>query len=87
MRKILMLVAAVCVSTTAFAADKDLCQVNLQKLKDLKVSSGQIGQPLLAEIQENRRDAETAQKAGNEKECVALTSQALDKVLKADKGQ
>lgn len=86
MKKVLLLAAALMVSGSAFAAE-DLCEINLQKLRDLKVSTGQIGQPLLAEIQKNRMDAEQAQKAGDTKQCIELTSQALDKVIKADKGQ
>lgn len=87
MKKVLLLAAALMVSGSAFAAPSDLCEINLKKLADLKVSTGQIGQPLLAEIQANRKAAEAAKMAGKTDVCIEQSSQALDKVIKADKGQ
>jgi hypothetical protein len=86
MKKVLLLAAALMVSGSVFAAE-DLCEINLQKLRDLKVSTGQIGQPLLGQIQEARMQAETAQKAGKTEECIALTNKALKDVQDAGKGQ
>jgi hypothetical protein len=86
MKKVLLLAAALMVSGSAFAAE-DLCEANLQKLQDEKVSTGQIGQPLLDQIRGKRMEAQAAQKAGDTKKCIDLTTQALVMVNKADKGQ
>lgn len=87
MKKVLVLAAALMVSGSAFAASDDLCKDNLQKLREDRVSTGQIGQPLLDQIRKARMQAEAAQKAGKIDDCIALTNKALMGVDKASKGE
>ncbi|VVO53405.1 hypothetical protein [Pseudomonas fluorescens] len=80
MKRSLLFFVSLVVATPLFAAD-DLCVVNLQKLKELK-QTPVIGQPALGDIQQDRMDAEAAQKAGDTQKCISLTNRALDKVKK-----
>lgn len=83
MKRLVLLIAALVVATPLFAAEtkEDLCKLNLQKLRDLR-QTPVMGQPLLGQIQSDRKDAETAQKAKDYDKCVNLTNRALANVLK-----
>ncbi|MBV6826652.1 hypothetical protein [Pseudomonas sp. PD9R] len=78
MKRFGLFIAALVVATPLFAAD-DLCSINLQKIKDLK-QTAVMGQPQLGEIQQDRMDAEKAQKAGQTQKCIDLTNRALKKI-------
>ena len=78
MKRLGLFFASLVVATPLFAAD-DLCAINLQKLHDLKQTSV-MGQPALGNIQQDRKDAEAAQKAGDKQKCIDLTNRALKTV-------
>jgi hypothetical protein len=80
MKRFVLFIAAFVVAAPLFAAD-DLCTVNLQKLHDLR-QTPVLGQPALGDIQQDRKDAEKAQKDGNKQKCIDLTNRALEKVKK-----
>ncbi len=73
-----LFVVSLVVATPLFAAG-DLCAVNLQKLKELR-GTAVMGQPALGNIQQDRKDAEAAQKAGDKQKCIDLTNRALKTV-------
>jgi hypothetical protein len=78
MKRLALFFVSLVVATPLFAAD-DLCAVNLQKLKELR-QTAVMGQPALGDIQQDRKDAEAAQKAGDKQKCIDLTNRALKKV-------
>jgi hypothetical protein len=78
MKRLGLFFASLIVATPLFAAD-DLCAINLQKLHDLK-QTAVMGQPALGNIQQDRKDAEAAQKAGDKQKCIDLTNRALKTV-------
>ncbi|MBK5512266.1 hypothetical protein [Pseudomonas sp. TH15] len=78
MKRLVLLIASFVVATPLFAAN-DLCAINLQKLHELK-QTAVMGQPALGEIQQARKDAEAAQKAGDTQKCIDLTNRALKTV-------
>lgn len=71
----------------AFAAsDKDLCQINLDKINNGKAllatdTSGKSG-----EIETAVSQAKAAHAAGDEKKCIEITSKALQDLQNSEKG-
>lgn len=78
MKRLGLFIVAFVIASPLFAAD-DLCAVNLQKISDLK-QTAVMGQPQLGQIQQDRMEAEKAQKAGDKEKCIALTNRALKKI-------
>jgi len=83
MKRIALFIAALVVTAPLFAAEsrQALCELNLKKLSDLK-QTPVMGQPLLGQIQSDRKDAEAAHKAKDYDKCVDLTNRALANVMK-----
>ncbi len=72
-----LFLTAALLGSPAFAAE-DLCGANLQTIKDAQVSSGtNLSADTKAELEKTQADAIAAQKAGNDKECIALTEKAI----------
>lgn len=65
--------------------DMKQCNVNLQKLRDLRASIAVVPEPLLSEVKSLRMDAEDAKQDGNPKQCISDTLQALQKLRTAGK--
>jgi hypothetical protein len=83
-RSILFMVAAL-VATPLFAAE-DLCALNLKQIRNDKATPV-MGQPLLGQIQADRKAAEKAQAAGDTQKCIDLTNRALKNISDAQKNQ
>lgn len=83
-RSILFMVAAL-VATPLFAAE-DLCILNLKQIRNDKATAV-MGQPMLGQIQDARKAAEAAQKAGDTKKCIEETNRALKYINDAQKNQ
>lgn len=67
----------------------DLCQINLQKIKDAKVSTEQMSETMQSDIDGTIHQATAAKAKGTEegtKECISLTTQALQKLQNNTKG-
>jgi len=82
-----LFITAAMLASPAFAAgDKDLCQINLDKINNGKAllatdTSGRSG-----EIDTAVSSAKAAHAAGDEKKCIEITSKALQDLQDADKG-
>lgn len=82
MKKFALLAAAALIaSPAAFAADKDLCQLNLQEIDDnMATSQATLGEPARGTVEELVSQARQAQQAGNTEECIAHSTKALQEV-------
>ncbi|MBK5538970.1 hypothetical protein JFV28_30005 [Pseudomonas sp. TH05] len=85
----LFITAAMLASPVFAAAQEDLCQINLQKIRDAKVSTEAMSEQLSNDIDASVQQA-TAEKAkGTEegtKNCISLTTQAIQKLQNNTKG-
>ncbi|EPL04020.1 hypothetical protein [Pseudomonas sp. CF161] len=85
----LFITAAMLASPVFAAAQEDLCQINLQKIRDAKVSTEAMSEQLSNDIDASVQQA-TAEKAkGTEegtKNCISLTTQAIQKIQNNTKG-
>ncbi|WLH78580.1 MULTISPECIES: hypothetical protein [unclassified Pseudomonas] len=82
----LFITAAMLASPVFAAGDKDLCEINLNKINNGKAllatdSSGKSG-----EIDTAVAQAKAAHAAGDEKKCIEITSKALQDLQDLDKG-
>ncbi len=85
-----LIVAAALTSATAFAGpkeDKDLCDVNLQKVKDGLTVNTNMGEPIKGEIEGYQSRAMAAQKAGKDKDCIAESTKAVQALQNVSKSQ
>lgn len=83
-----LFVTAALLASPAFAAgsDKDLCQINLDKINNGKAllatdTSGKSG-----EIDTAVSQAKAAQAAGNDKKCIEISAKAVQDLQDLDKG-
>jgi hypothetical protein len=85
----LFITATMLASPVFAAAQEDLCQINLQKIKDAKVSTEAMSEQLSADVDASVQQA-TAEKAkGTEegtKNCISITTQAMQKLQNNTKG-
>ncbi len=82
----LFMTAAMLASPAFAAGDKDLCQINLDKINNGKAllatdTSGKSGEVDTAVAQ-----AKAAHAAGDDKKCIEITSKALQDLQNIDKG-
>ena len=82
----LFMTAAMLASPAFAASDKDLCQINLDKINNGKAllatdTSGKSG-----EIDTAVSQAKAAQAAGNDKQCIEITSKVLQDLQNSEKG-
>ncbi|KAB0536372.1 hypothetical protein F7R03_31915 [Pseudomonas palleroniana] len=79
-----LFISAAMLASPVFAdSQADLCQINLQKIKDAKVSSEQMSESMKSDIDATVQQATAAKAKGTEqgtKECISLTTQALQKL-------
>lgn len=75
-----LFIAGAFLASPVFAADKDLCAGNLQVIKDFITSSPSIPETSLENVKTAHEDATKAQAAGNDKECVEITSGMITKM-------
>lgn len=85
-----LFISAAMLTSPVFANDQaDLCQVNLQKIKDAKVSTEQMSESMKSDMDATVQQASAAQAKGTEqgtKECISLTTQAIQKLQNNTKG-
>ena len=83
-----LFIAAALLSPSAFA-EADLCTVNLQKIKEAQVSTEVQSEGLKTNIEDAVKKAEAAKAKGTEegkKDCISLTTQALQDINNNTKG-
>ncbi|MFW9082340.1 hypothetical protein ACOI9X_24150 [Pseudomonas sp. P2757] len=75
-----LFIAGALLTSPVFAADKDLCAGNLQTIKDFVTSQPSIPETSMNNVKEAQEQAVAAQAAGNDKECVEVTSSLITKM-------
>ncbi|CAI8878900.1 hypothetical protein FE275_23615 [Pseudomonas koreensis] len=75
-----LFIAGALLTSPVFAADKDLCAGNLQTIKDFVTSQPSIPETSMNNVKEAQKKAEDAQAAGNDKDCVEVTSSLITKM-------
>ncbi|WP_095105846.1 hypothetical protein [Pseudomonas sp. Irchel 3E20] len=80
-----LFITAAMLASPVFAAE-DLCAINLQKISDAKVSTGEMPEDLKNTIDKAESEAKAAQAAGNKDECISLTTQAIQEIANNNKG-
>lgn len=80
-----LFLSAALLASPVFAAD-DLCATNLKKIDNMMAMAGATSEGLDKTIKTDVEDAKTAQAAGNDKDCIAITSKIIERLEKVDKG-
>jgi hypothetical protein len=82
MKKFALLAAAALIaSPAAFAADQDLCQLNMQEIdNNMATSQATLGEPARSEVEDLIKQARQAQQAGDTETCIAHTTKALQEL-------
>lgn len=80
-----LFMSAALLASPVFAAD-DLCSANLQKIDDQLTTMTATSESMVKSVKEQADDARAAQKAGNDKDCIALTTKALKDLDDTTKG-
>ena len=80
-----LFMTAALLASPVFAAD-DLCSANLQKIDDQLTTMTASSESLVQSVKEQADDARAAQKAGKDKDCIALTTKALKDLDDTTKG-
>lgn len=85
-----LFISAAMLASPVFAdSQADLCQINLQKIRDAKVSTEQMSGGLKADIDATVGQATAEKDKGTEegtKNCISLTTQAIQKLQNNTKG-
>ena len=74
-----LFIAGALLTSPVFAAE-DLCSKNIQTIKGFETSQPAIGESTDDSVKAAREKAEAAQKAGNDEECIAITSNVITKI-------
>lgn len=86
MKKLMLSAVLTIIASSAIAGeDMSQCELNLQKLRDLKASISIVPEPLLSEVQALRMNAEDARDNKDPQKCLGYTLQALQKLRTAGK--
>lgn len=80
-----LFMTAALLASPVFAAD-DLCSANLQKIDDQLTTMTATSESLATSVKEQADDARAAKAAGNDKDCIALTTKALKDLDDTTKG-
>ncbi|PRA23852.1 hypothetical protein [Pseudomonas poae] len=82
-----LFITAAMLASPAFAAgDKDLCQINLDKINNGKALLATDTTGKSGEIDTAVSQAKAAHAAGDDKQCIEITSKALQDLQDLDKG-
>ncbi|WP_407314972.1 hypothetical protein [Pseudomonas sp. nanlin1] len=82
-----LIVVTALMASSAFASDKDLCDVNLQKVKDLLATQQDLGEPAKGNANTFYQTAISNKAAGKDKECISQAQQAVQVLQNAGKSQ
>ncbi|WP_231422614.1 hypothetical protein [Pseudomonas sp. Leaf59] len=83
-----LFVTAAMLASPVFAAgnDKDLCQINLNKINNGKALLATDASGKSGEIDTAVSQAKAAHAAGDDKKCIEISSKALQDLQNSDKG-
>jgi hypothetical protein len=77
----LLAAAAFLASPAAFAAEKDLCEINMQEIEDnMATTMTSLGEPARSQVEEHVGQARQAQQAGNTEDCIVHSTKALQEL-------
>ena len=82
MKKFALLAAAALIaSPAAFAADKNLCELNLQEIEDnMTTNQATLGTPVRTQVEDLVKKARQAKQAGDTEACIAQSTKALQQL-------
>ena len=72
--------AAAMLASPVFAADKDLCAANIQQISDFVDSAPSLPEGTMDTVKAALTKAKASQAAGNDKDCVEVTSGIITKM-------
>ena len=75
-----LFITAALLASPTFAADKDLCAANIQQISDFVDSAPAIPESSLNNVKDALEKSKTAQAAGNDKDCIEISGQMLEKI-------
>ncbi|BFT61174.1 hypothetical protein [Pseudomonas moorei] len=75
-----LFITAALLASPVFAADKDLCVANIQQISDFVDSAPSIPEGSLNNVKDALEKAKAAQAAGNDKDCVEISSGMITKM-------
>lgn len=75
-----LFITAALLASPVFAADKDLCTDNIQTIKDFVDSAPSIPEGSLDNVKAALEKAKASQAAGNDKDCVEISSNMIQKM-------
>lgn len=80
-----MFVCAAMLASPVFAADRDLCTIKLQELRDKVTTLPATSENTTMEVKRMQASAEAASAANDDKKCITEATQALTRVDKLSK--
>lgn len=82
MKKFALLAAAALIaSPAAFAADKNLCELNLQEIDDnMATNQATLGEPARTKVEDLIKQARQSHKSGDTEACIAQSTKALQEL-------
>jgi hypothetical protein len=75
-----LFITAALLASPVFAADKDLCAANIQQISDFVDSAPSLPENSLDNVKAALEKSKAAQAAGNDKDCVEITSGMITKM-------
>ncbi|KAB0484844.1 hypothetical protein SAMN04490202_1851 [Pseudomonas reinekei] len=75
-----LFIAAAMLASPVFAADKDLCAGNIQQINDFVDSAPSLPEGTMDTVKAALTKAKASQAAGNDKDCVEVTSGIITKM-------
>jgi hypothetical protein len=75
-----LFIAAAMLASPVFAADKDLCAGNIQQISDFVDSAPSLPEGTMDTVKAALTKAKASQAAGNDKDCVEVTSGIITKM-------
>lgn len=80
-RTALFAATALLACPVAFAADKDLCEINMQEIDDnMATNMSTLGEPTKSKVDEHLQQARQAQQSGDIETCIAHSTKALNEL-------
>ncbi len=75
-----LFITAAMLASPVFAADKDLCESNIQALKDALATAPATSENAVGNVKASLKRAQDDQKAGDHKKCISETTKTLQKI-------
>ena len=75
-----LFISAALLASPVFAADENLCDGNIAKLKNAITTAPAVSESSMDNAKTALENAEKAKAAGNEKDCIEISGQMLEKI-------